>query len=367
MYLTSFLSSLLCVVLALGCTGATVRTEIGQTAIETKARIAILPFENLSGSAVPLNTIRGALIERFEKQGIMVLGDEALNLFMARNRMRYTGGVTPDIAQAFKKEVGVDAVLITSIELYDESVPPKLSIFSQLVSTGGNPEILWMDSAGLAGDDNPGLLAIGMIDDPVVLRNKALGMLAKSLMNYFDRGKTTFEGPARSFPPNTLYRSRAIKLDNRTSTVIVAPFMNASERTNAGEIVALQFVEQLKKSERLTVIHQGLVRQELLNLRIIMDDGLSLSNVDALFSTIDADFVVTGKVFAFQDYRGVAGTPKVGFTTIVIEKKSRRVVWASDSYRQGNDGVYFFDFGQINNAHAMASNMVGTIIKMMVQ
>jgi TolB-like protein len=369
MCLTSFLSKVFCAILAFslaGCFGGAARTESDPIMATKRARIAVLPLENLSGAAAPLKNIRAAFIERLEKQSITVLSEESLNLFMDRNRMRYTGGLTPELARALKTETGVEAALVTSLELYDETAPPKFSISSRLVSLNDPPEILWADSGGLAGDDNPGILAIGVIDDPVVLRNKVLTGLTKSLMSYLEQGEQGRER-IRLFKPNALYRSRSIHLDNKTQTIMVVPFLNESERANAGEILALLFVEQLKKSQRFKVIQPGLVREGLLSLRIIMEGGLSLSNADALFSALEADYVITGKVFTYQDYRGGVGTPKVGFNAIVLEKKSRRVVWSSDSYREGNSGVYVFDFGQINNAHAMASNMVGTIIRMMAQ
>jgi TolB-like protein len=372
MCLTSFSSKLLFIFLTIlftGCFTPQQRNELASVTIETRARIAVLPIENLSGTPAPLKNIREALIKRLEKQGIMVLGDEAQNLFMTRNRMRYTGGLSKELARTMKAETGVDAVLVTSLELYDDIYPPKLSISCRLLSVNDDPQILWMEGAGLSGDDKPGLLALGVIEDPVSLRDKALDILVSSLMNYMDRqGAVPFRSSAiKTYSPAILYRSPSLSLRNGPYTFIVVPFLNVSERSNAGDLVALLFVEQLKKSASFKVIQPGLVRQELLNLRVIMEGGLSLANADALFSAIDADYVITGKVFSYQDYLGVSGSPYVDFTTIVIEKKTRRVVWSSDSYRKGTDSVYVFDFGQVNNAHAMASSMVGTIVMLLVQ
>ena len=92
--------------------------------------------------------------------------------------------------------------------------------------------------------------------------------------------------------------------------------------------------------------------------RVIMEDGVSLANADAIFSVLDADIVVSGKVIDYQDYQGFSGKPKVDFSTIVIERKSREVVWGSNSYNEGDDGVFFFDTGRVNTAYVMASQMV---------
>jgi hypothetical protein len=108
-----------------------------------------------------------------------------------------------------------------------------------------------------------------------------------------------------------------------------------------------------------------MLRQELLDLRIIMQDGVSLANADAIFAVLEADLLVSGRVMDYQDYQGVSGKPKVGFSTMVIERKSREVVWSSNSYNEGDDGVFFFDWGRVNTAHAMASQMVQLVAKMM--
>jgi hypothetical protein len=127
----------------------------------------------------------------------------------------------------------------------------------------------------------------------------------------------------------------------------------------------LHFIRQLKRLENFEVIEPGMVRQELLNLRIIMQDGVSLADADAIFATLNADLLVSGRVMDYQDYQGVWGKPKVGFSTMVIERKSREVVWRSNSYNEGDDGVFFFDRGRVNTAHAMTSQMVQLVAKIM--
>jgi TolB-like protein len=123
----------------------------------------------------------------------------------------------------------------------------------------------------------------------------------------------------------------------------------------------------LKEFEEFEVIEPGVVRQQFLTLRIIMDQGVSLADAEAIFAKLNVDLVVTGQVLDYQDYQGSSGKPKVDFTAEVIERKSREVVWSSTSYNQGDDGVFFFDWGRLNTAYAMASQMVRSIGKMMAK
>ena len=330
------------------------------------SNIAIFPVENLSGTAAPLKEIRQAFVEELKKQGIHILQEESLERFMARHRIRYTGGLDGDTARAFKEEMGTEGVLIVSLELYSEANPPKISLLSRFVSTGDPPAILWMEGVSMAGDDSPGILGLGLIEDPKRLREKALKSTVGSLKRYLSTGAEEKEihGFKRKFMPKVAYRSSALD-PNRKYSLAVIPFFNRSERKYAGEILVLHFASQLNRFENFSVIEPGMVRQELLNMRIIMQDGVSLAHADAIFAALNADLLVSGRVIDYQDYRGAWGKPKVDFSATVIERKSREVVWSSNSYNEGDDGVFFFDWGRVNTAHAMTSRMVQSVGKMM--
>ncbi len=332
-----------------------------------KFSIAVLPVENLSGTMAPVKDIRVLLIKRLKAQGFQILDDESLEKFMARNRIRYTGGINKAVAQAFKTETGVGGVLITSLELYSEVNPPKIALTSRLVSTGENPVILWIDGAGLAGDDSPGILGLGLIEAPKILLEKAVGRLTGSLGKYLSgkRANESIRSAKRKFRPIVSYRSDVLAPDAKY-TVAVVPFLNFSGRRNAGEILELQFIRSLKKSDQFDVIEPGVVRQQLLTLRIITPEGISLSDAGALFTILNADLILTANVVEYQDYKGSFGEPKVDFFTQLIDRKTRSVVWSSVSHNEGDDGVFFFDWGRVNTAYAMASQMTQWIEEMML-
>ena len=370
--LTSFLNKKTIIFFAgllflMGCVTGKEATKENLPGMGERFLIAVLPMENLSGTAAPLREIRGAIIEGLNARGIHVLQDDALESFMARHRIRYTGGIDRITAKEFKDEIDCQAVLISSLELYNETNPPKIALTMRLVSTGDNLVILWIDDVGLAGDDSPGLLDLGLIKDLKTLQKKALNRLLDSLRESLS-GRKENKGLSvkRKFLPKISYRSPVIE-GKRKYTVAVVPFFNRSERKYGAEIMSLHFVRHLKEFEDFEVIEPGIVRQQFLTLRIIMDQGVSLADAEAIFAVLNVDLVVTGQVLDYQDYQGSFGKPKVDFTAEVIERKSREVVWSSTSYNTGDDGVFFFDWGRINTASAMASQMVRSIGKMMAK
>ncbi len=335
---------------------------------EDKLRFAVWPVFNLSGTPVPLQDIRNSLIDGFRKQGLNILDEEALERFIVKHRVRYAGGINEATARDLKWETGADAVLITSVELYSDEPPPKIAVTLRLISTGNNPAILWSNGVGLAGDDSIGPLELFLIEDPQKLVKNAVRHLSTSLAAYLsgERYSTASRRKILKFWPRVFFRSPILEPDMKY-TVATIPFYNLSGRMLAGDIMALHFVRQLRTLENFTVIEPGIVREALLNYRIIMDDGISLAQTDLLFSKLNVDLILAGKVFDYQDYLGALGTAKVDFSVLLIEKQSREVVWAVESQSQGDDGVFFFDWGRINTAHRLASEMVAAALETLVE
>ena len=320
--------------------------------------VAVFPVENLTGSSIPADSIRQFLIERLTTDRINVLGSEALDDFMTRHRVRYTAGIDAATAESMRQEVGVDGVVIASVELSSGAVPPKVAIVLRLVSIQASPVVVWADDAGVAGDDAPGLLELGVVDDYRTLQTRVLNRMTQALVAYLktEDVKTDLRH-ASKFRPKSSYRHITVE-PGKTYSVAVLPLFNLSERRNAGEILALLFMRHLSGFRQFRVIDTGVARRQLLDARIIMEGGLSLSDAELVATLIEADFILAGRVLHYQDYEGPAGTTRVEFSTVLIEKKSRRVVWSSNSYNDGDDGVSFFERGTSRTAHVMATQMV---------
>lgn len=347
-----------------GCVGGRNALKPESSGPAEGMRVVVLPLDNLSGTPAPVAEIRHDLIQRLQLMGMHSLAEDSLAQFMAKHRIRYTGGIDEDISHALTKELKADAVLITSLELYDESAPPKIALTSRLVSTGEKPEILWMESVGIAGDDAPGILGLGLIMEPKKLREKALKILAQSLEKHFSDGMNARGGVGR-YAPKVIYSALNVPQDKRPSIAVI-PFINQSTRRYAGEIEVLHFVKELVDTHKVEVVEPGIVRDRMLKMRIIMTDGISLPYIDAIAINLNVDYVLAGKVFDYQDYVGVSGKPKIDFSIQLIERASKKIVWASKSYNEGDDGVFFYDWGRLNTASVLAAKMTQAVIAKML-
>jgi TolB-like protein len=327
-------------------------------ASEKFTRLAVFPVENLSGGSVPVEEVRQFLLDRLAANGVDLLGIARLDAFMTQHRVRYAAGIDVPTAEALKGETGVEGVLVASVELSNDVAPPKVALVVRLISITGQPTVVWADDAGLAGDDAPGWLELGVVNDYQELLHRGLDRVSESLIAYLATGETRTSFKAASkFRPKSAFRALALESGRRYS-IAVMPFVNLSDRRGAGDVLTLLCMRHLSAVPEFRVLDSGVVRQQLLEARIIMDGGPSLRDAETLAALIDADFVLGGRVTRYQDYEGAGGRTRVEFSTVLIERRTRKVVWSSDSYNDGMDGVRFFERGASRTAHVMATQMV---------
>jgi TolB-like protein len=162
-----------------------------------------------------------------------------------------------------------------------------------------------------------------------------------------------------------LYRLVIVK--DTIPTIAVVPFFNSSGKNNAGNIMMLQFVKELIKLKNFSVIEPGVIRQQLLNMRVVMTEGISSADIDLITMNVDADLILTGKVTDYVDNEAAWGQPRVDFAVTLIAKNSKKIVWSSKSNNTGDDGMTLFEWGTVKTANAMVSQMANIVRNMMVE
>ncbi len=332
----------------------------------TGQKVAVLPVYNVTAAPAPLEELETLFSDDLEAGGVTVLGKDVLHEFMAKRRMRYVGGLDGITAFAMKDEMDVDSVLVTTLEFFDDGDVPRISLHGRLVSSGDHPEILWMDSVCMAGDDAPGFLSLGVINDSRQLMETAVERLVRSLTNHL-AGVTIKEGgksPGKGVRPTFAYRSPGLKMGDGT-TVAVMPFLNLSERPFAWEIVPLHFVRHLVDTPGLRVLEPGEVRRQLLDSRVLLEGGLSRPNLELVVRSTGADLVLTGSVMRYLDTAAPSADPEVEFSVEMFDGASEEVIWSSRSVGTGSDGVFFFGLGRKSTACRIASELArGTVREM---
>ena len=332
-------------------------------AVPARARIALFPPGDESAGVPPLRDTWVKLEVALRARGVDLVSGDIVDEFLARHRLRYTAGIDRDTASAARDELGVDAVLLSSVDLFSKIGTPRYGMTMRLVSTGDDPTILWIDGTVRAGDDAPGLFGLGVVGDVGELQRLAVSRLTRSLAEYLaGRGPRARACPRDDrFAPRILYRSPLTRRSDRVS-VAVLPFVNRTGSPNAGDVVASAFVRALVADGRVDVRDPGIVRGALLQNRIILEGGVSHESARVSLGSMDVDVVVSGNVRGFED-----GGPSVEFTAIALDTWTNRTVWQSSSLNRGDDGVFFFGAGRIWTANALACRMARDVAEEMVR
>ena len=330
-------------------------------------RLAILPFDNLSGGPAPIDALRNELSAMLAERGVTLLDPEVLRGELAERRVRWVGGVDAGTARALWDRHRVNAVLVTHLDLVGGvDGPPRVGLSARLVGTGPDgARVLWATGFDMAGEERPGLLDLGLVHDPVVLTARALGRLSDELVAYLSTGEqpSVKRGTQRRFRPRAFHATPEVApLGTEPLRVAVLPFSNDSTRRQAGEIVGYRTLSALVAIPGLTLVEPGEVRRVLLETRLIQEGGLTYAQAELLRGLLDVDLVVTGTVFDFSDPGTLDAAPVVGFTATGIDARRRQVAWVSFSYATGRDRVYFFNAGDIRTADRVADELIRGVL-----
>jgi TolB-like protein len=318
-------------------------------------RIALLPVNNLSAGPLPEERLLGLFRETLQKAGVFVLPEEEMNSFLSKHRLRYTGGIDRNTAEALQSETGVEGVLVVTVHNYSETFPGRIALTLTLTTASSDPLVVQSGNAALTANDAPGLFDLGIVHDIKVLEIRAVSEAVKELFApaATQRGRG---GEDRRYAPKLLFRDSGLNFD-RPLRIALLPFKNQSNRRYAGEIISTLFAAQLAKLPQVIVVDPGAARQTMLANRLIMEGGVSLDQAQTLFGDLHADLILTGRVSEFVE-AGNGGVPKILFSAQLLERQTRRILWSIESRNSGSDGVYFFELGTVRNPSLLADEMI---------
>jgi len=334
--------------------------------------IAVLtPVPPPSGQA-PVERIAESLGAALAARGFDVLPQGDVDAVLARHRERYTGGVSASMASAFADESAVTGILITSVDDWNESQPPRVALTCRWVGADAETPILWIDGAARHALERPGAFGVGLGKDVDALLAEAVEEIADGLAAYRDALRLGQGARARERAVERRFRPRSMAFDasragredgGANRRVAVLPFFTDGPDRDVGEIIALQFVKQLAAYDPYEVLEPGVVRQALLDARVIQDDGVSLAQVDAVRALLNVDLVVSGRVSEYDPIGIDAGSPRVALTANAIDSRARRVIGSSFSFACGDDGLHLFGTGHVRSAVSLTSELVRGVVE----
>jgi hypothetical protein len=369
---TSYLNRTLAFLLlaCLACTENVFASEVPEQEnfnIRSDLRLVVLPLENLTGSKAPVKEMQLSLERMVRALGKTVVDGNTLEACLYRHRIRYTGGVDSKTARTFRDDLQADAVLVTSLDAFSPISYPKIGLTCRLVTTGQIPQIIWMENVGLSGDDAPGILGLGLINNPHALQEKALSMLVASLANaIYSRKISSSAGWFDNvFRPKLFFKEPSAHSAGKR-TVVVIPFSNKSNIKNANQMALLHFVRQFVGVPGVEVVEPGVVRERMLALRSVLKEGFTYRDMDLIAGEMKVDVFLSGKVFKYQNAGTDRAGPYIDFSAMAIRHRDRKVIWSSNSYNNGEDSALLFGFPRVNSTSNMAAKMIKAVVSGMI-
>lgn len=329
--------------------------------------LALLPFENVSGSVDSVRLVMPLIERRLREKGYQIAAPEKIELFLSRNRIRNSGMMSRGQLSDLRREFGVDLALLGSVDLYYESAQnPQWGVSSRVVSTReGN--ILWAESTGRTGGDFTTMLGLGTITSGSELAEKVVEIMFETL----PPAGTPFPAPQGSkswtlpwLGAKAGYRSPSLDSAPRWRAA-VATFENFSERRGAGRILADVFTTALFQHGRFQVIDPGEVNEALIALGRTPYGGLDAAALKEFKSRTGIDALFLGTVYRYNEglKREASSSPDVALDITMLDVENGKILWFAVAERGGDDSQIALDFGVIRSMLRLIRRAVGEILE----
>jgi hypothetical protein len=326
------------------------------------SRIAVFPPVDRTGRSASVEQVQTALESSLSARGFAPIPRTDLDEFFRRHRIRYVGGISDETARAIGAETQADGVLLTSVDDWENADPPRFALTSRWVAAAPGASVAWMDTSAYHGQERPGAFGLGLVTSVDVLIPRASEAIAESLATFARTGKVEDRARVpRRFRPGSFAVDpdwAAAAVSGRPPRVAVLPFVVDAAQRYVGEVLASVVVRWLLATGKLEVLEPGVVREALLDARVIQEDGPSLPQVDALRALLDLDLIVSGRVTDYEAMGSSPGSPFVGFSARAIDVRTRQVVWSSFSFGRGDDHVGPFGVARIRSSITLTSDLV---------
>jgi TolB-like protein len=325
-------------------------------------RLAVFPIQNATGGVAPIRPLTTAFDAELAARGVETVPRAALDEVLARHRFRFTGGVDSETARALRDELGVDVVLVPTLEQHDPGRPPRVALALRAVSAAETPLVLWADAVARSGEDAPGFLGLGVVESVADLERQVVVAAVAAVQRWIATG--TRGGGCGSdfrFTPRRSFRAPVLD-DVGRRTIAVLPFRNLTRRRDAEAVVVDHVVAQLTRSNSFEVLDPGAVREQILANRIVLENGVSIDRAMTLLDLLGADLFLSGEVRSFAAPGGPRLPPTVEFGVFVIDRSTAELVWSSRSAGEGDDWVVFFGAGRVYSASDLACRIARGVV-----
>lgn len=328
-------------------------------------RIAVLPFQNVSGHLRSPGIITPLIEPGLRRRGYTVLASSTLEPFLVQHRIRATNRLSREQLVALGNEFGAAFAMVGSIDLFaDTPGNPQWGLSARLLETGTG-RIVWADAAGITGDDFTGFLGLGTVTSPEDLAERVVAMLFQSL----PLAGTAGEEQTAARPARSRKVARRVFRDPRLDTeppkrVAVLPFENGTDRRGAALIMDDLMLAGLFRVGRFEVVDAGEMQQVLQRLGLAPYGAIDLESLRRIGDAAGVEAVVLGRV---EDYNeglrpGTSTSPSIAFDARMLDAKSGQILWMGCHEGRGEESQIVLEFGKIKSMVPLAMKVIAELV-----
>ncbi len=338
------------------------------SASEAATRVAILPFQNVSGHLEAPPIAMPIIYKAMQDRGYEVVEAKSLEPFLFRNRIRATEKIRREQLISLGKELDASLALVGSIDLFaDTPGNPQWGISGRLLATDRG-SILWAGAAGYTGDDFTGFLGLGTVTIP----DRLAALTVDRLLSDLPPAGVRLDIAGATWAASNRKALAKIFRDPRLDTeapkrVAVLPFENGTERRGAALIVDDLLVVNLVRVGLFEMADPGEVAYGLQTLGLAPYGAIDLDALRSIGDKTGVDAVILGRV---EDYNeglrpGMSTSPSIAMDARMLDTKTGKILWMGYHEGRGEEYQFVLEFGKIKSMVPLAMRVIGEMISTM--
>lgn len=144
------------------------------------ARVAILPFENMSGQFFDIDKVMKPF---YQNLGKIFSYSQIVNVdeIIWQLRLRHTGFLSSQEALEIGQRLGVEAIILGMVCLYQDTPEPCIGLIMKVIGTGEDTPILWSKSINKSASLTRSWFGINIINNADSLIDKVARELVKEI------------------------------------------------------------------------------------------------------------------------------------------------------------------------------------------
>jgi tetratricopeptide (TPR) repeat protein len=334
---------------------------VGAARAQPPARVVVLPFENLSGTATIGRDVAALMAAALPERGWRLADADNVEALLEDERVRYLDSLTPPQLARLVDATGAEAVLFGSVTVYDDGPNAMVAVGARLVDRGGS--VRWWDLEAASAEDTVGVLGLGRAASARDLARVVVQRLAGRAPGPGDTRAIATEGAPMFLARPIAWRSPYLPRDD-SYRVVILPLEGWVGSGAATKVVAGLLARRLEATGHFHVVEPAVVRRALLELGLWSVGGLDPDALRLLGERLGAPYFVRGTLFRFSDGRGQnASPPRVELTLTMVDARRERLVWIGHHARGGDDYRGLLELGSVTTAVALADRVVAELVE----